>query len=87
MKNIRSWAKSFVWRIIGIWLLGFISWFVTNSWTKATMIVISFHLIRVLMYYFHEGTWEKIPKKYDKRIFRISLILTILSFIILIIFW
>jgi len=85
MKDIRSWAKSFVWRFIGIWLLGLITWLVTHSWAKTTVITVSFHLLRVLMYYFHERAWENVPRRYDKVIFNIFLILTIASFILLLV--
>ena len=84
MKDIRSWAKSFVWRFIGVWLLGFISFLITHSWKETTMIIIIFHMLRVLMYYFHEAVWHKIPKKYDSKIFKLSLSLLILSFVLLI---
>ena len=41
-------------------------------------------MLRVLMYYFHEAVWHKIPKKYDSKIFKLSLSLLILSFVLLI---
>jgi len=86
MKKIRAWAKSFVWRFIGIWLLGLLSFLITKSWKETTFITLSFHFLRVIMYYFHEEAWENIPIKYDLMIFSISFILVILSFEILLIF-
>lgn len=59
--KLRSWVKSVVWRIIGILLLGLISYLVTGNWKEMTIITILFHTIRVILYYFHERIWEQIP--------------------------
>jgi len=56
----RAWVKSVVWRILGIFILGAISWIVTHSWKEMTIITIIFHCVRVILYYFHERIWEKI---------------------------
>lgn len=56
----RSWAKSIVWRVIGIVLLGSISYLVTGDWKKMSLITILFHGIRVILYYYHERVWERI---------------------------
>jgi len=54
----RSWAKSITWRVIGILLLGSISYLITGSWKEMTTITALFHGIRVIMYYYHERVWE-----------------------------
>lgn len=59
-KHSRAWVKSIVWRIIGIVILGGISWVITKSWKEMTLITFVFHGIRVVLYYFHERIWEKI---------------------------
>jgi uncharacterized membrane protein len=56
----RSWVKSIVWRVIGVFLLGGLAWIFTGDWQDTTVITITFHLIRVIMYYYHERAWEKI---------------------------
>ena len=56
----RAWIKSFVWRILGIVILGAIAWLVTHSWKEMTIITIIFHGVRVILYYFHERVWERI---------------------------
>ncbi len=56
----RSWAKSFSWRIVGIFLLGGISYAYTKDWKQTTWITIVFHGIRTVLYYFHERWWERI---------------------------
>jgi len=56
----RSWVKSIVWRVIGIVVLGGISYAITGDWKQMTLITVLFHSIRVVMYYFHERVWERI---------------------------
>ena len=58
--KIRSWVKSVVWRVIGIILLGAISYLITGNWKEMTIITVLFHSIRVILYYFHERLWERI---------------------------
>lgn len=58
--HLRSWTKSIVWRIIGILLLWVISWVVLKDWKEVTLITIVFHVIRFILYYFHERVWDKI---------------------------
>jgi len=56
----RSWVKSVVWRVVGIVILGAISYLITGSWKQMTLITVLFHSIRVVLYYFHERVWERI---------------------------
>ena len=56
----RALVKSLAWRIIGIFVLGIISWLVTRSWKEMSIITIVFHFLRFVMYYFHERIWERI---------------------------
>jgi uncharacterized membrane protein len=56
----RAWMKSFVWRILGIFILGVISWLITRDLKEMTIITALFHGIRLVLYYFHERIWEKI---------------------------
>ncbi len=58
--HARAWIKSIVWRILGIVILGSISWLVTHNWKEMTIITIIFHAVRVILYYFHERVWERI---------------------------
>ena len=58
--RIRSWTKSFVWRIIGMLILGVLTFSVTGSAAEASIITLVFHAIRVILYYFHERLWEMI---------------------------
>jgi uncharacterized membrane protein len=56
----RSLAKTIVWRLIGILILGGIAWAFTHSWTETTYITIAFHIIRTILYYYHERMWDRI---------------------------
>ena len=56
----RSWTKSIVWRVIGIVLLGVISYLITGNRKEMTSITVLFHGIRVIMYYYHERLWERV---------------------------
>jgi uncharacterized membrane protein len=56
----RSWAKSIVWRIIGIALLGVIAYAITGNWKEMTIITVLFHTIRMVLYYCHERIWERV---------------------------
>jgi len=56
----RSWLKSVTWRIVGILVLGLITFVVTGNWKETTLITILFNVIQIIMYYTHERIWEKI---------------------------
>ncbi len=56
----RSWAKSIVWRVIGIALLGGLAWLFTGSWEQTTWITVTFHSLRLVLYYYHERVWERV---------------------------
>lgn len=58
--KLRSWIKSITWRIIGIFLLGGITYIITGNWETTTIIALTFHGIRLFLYYYHERVWEKI---------------------------
>ncbi len=56
----RSWVKSIIWRVIGIFILGGLSWLVTRDWQETTIITVVFHAVRTVLYYYHERMWDKI---------------------------
>ena len=53
-------VKPIVWRIIGVFLLGGITWSITQDWKEMTLITVLFHSIRMVMYYFHERIWLRV---------------------------
>ncbi len=58
--HARAWVKSIVWRILGIVILGFIAWIITDSWKEMSIITLLFHSLRIILYYFHERIWNQI---------------------------
>ncbi len=58
--RLRSWVKSITWRVIGIVILGALVWLFTRDWQETTLITITFHAIRLVLYYYHERAWERI---------------------------
>jgi len=55
---VRSWTKSFTWRVLGIVILILLSYFITGSWVEASLITFVFHAVRVVLYVLHERAWE-----------------------------
>jgi uncharacterized membrane protein len=55
---VRSWTKSFTWRIVGIVILILLSYLITGSWVEASLITFVFHAIRLILYVLHERAWE-----------------------------
>ena len=58
-------VKSIVWRIIGIVLLGGITWVFTRDLEATTIITVLFHSIRLVLYYIHERIWDRIEWGYS----------------------
>ncbi len=58
--HARAWVKSITWRILGAIVLGLITWFTTHNWIETTIITLIFHVIQLVLYYFHERIWERI---------------------------
>ena len=56
----RSFIKSIVWRLLGIAILGLITWTYTKNLEVTTMVTVLFHSLRLMLYYFHERLWERI---------------------------
>ncbi len=52
--------KSITWRIIGVIMLGVITYLITRDWKEMAIITVIFHGIRVVLYYFHERVWERV---------------------------
>lgn len=55
----RSVVKSVVWRTIGVFVLGVITWKLTNNLQTTTSITLLFHSVNLILYYIHERFWEK----------------------------
>jgi uncharacterized membrane protein len=55
---IRSWTKSFTWRILGILILLPLTYIFTGKWESAAALTLIFHIIRMVLYVVHERLWE-----------------------------
>jgi uncharacterized membrane protein len=49
-----------MWRLIGIFVLGTITWLITNNIEATTIITLVFHTTNFILYYYHERYWETI---------------------------
>ena len=56
----RSIAKAITYRIICISMLALVTYVVTRDIMKMTSIVVIFQSIQMIIYYFHERTWERV---------------------------
>ncbi len=56
----RSWVKSITWRILGILILGAITWLYTQDLKVTTGVTLIFHTIRLVLYYYHERLWNRV---------------------------
>lgn len=58
--KIRSWTKSFTWRILGVIILLPLTYLFTGTWESAAALTLVFHLLRVVLFYLHERLWERV---------------------------
>ena len=56
----RSTAKAITYRVICISMLALVTYVVTRDIMKMTSIVVIFQSIQMIIYYFHERTWERV---------------------------
>ena len=56
----RSMAKSLVWRLICIIVSIIVSFFVTGKWDVAVAIGGIYNVTTMVLYYFHERTWNRV---------------------------
>jgi len=58
--RMRSWTKSMTWRVMGIFILMGLGYLFTGNLAEASLITLSFHALRVVLYYVHERAWEHV---------------------------
>lgn len=84
--KIRSLTKSFTWRALGVFILLPLTYLFTGKWESAALLTLVFHLIRMVLYYYHERLWERVSwgrGNNDNRIWLyLSLVLLVISFIL-----
>ena len=57
MTHTSSMAKSVAWRVLGILILGLITYIYTREWVTTTLITLCHHASFVFIYYGHERFW------------------------------
>ncbi len=67
--KIRSVSKSIIWRIVGILILGMITYAYTRHWVQTSIITFLHHGIFLFVFYFHERLWLRMkhPVNLTKR--------------------
>jgi len=58
--NKSSALKSIVWRILGIFVLGAVTYFYTRKWITTTYITLVHHATFLIVFYLHERLWTRI---------------------------
>jgi len=53
-----SMMKSIVWRIMGVFVLGAVTYFYTRRWSITTQITLTHHAFFLIVFYLHERLWE-----------------------------
>jgi len=56
----RSMAKSLVWRLICIIVIIIVSFLLTGKWDVAVAIGSIYNVTTMVLYYFHERTWNRV---------------------------
>ena len=62
-----SFLKSLVWRIMGVLVLGTITYLYTRQWITTTYITFVHHATFLLVFYLHERLWRTITMKPKKK--------------------
>jgi len=67
--KIRSATKSILWRIVGIIILGSVTYFYTHKWSQTSLITFIHHGVFLFVFYIHERIWNKCkrPVSYTAR--------------------
>lgn len=55
----RSMLKSAIWRVLGVLILGTVTYGFTGSWAQTTAITFIHHAVFLMVYYLHERAWLK----------------------------
>jgi len=68
MHNHRqSILKSLIWRIMGVVILGAVTYAFTHSWLITTLVALIHHATFLLVFYLHERIWVKVRIEGKKR--------------------
>ncbi len=83
--RIKSLIKSIAWRLMGVLILGVITYAYTRNWVQTSLITVLHHGIFLIVFYVHERVWLRIDVKsiLKKRILKCITYETILGNVIL----
>lgn len=56
----QSILKSVLWRILGVFILGAVTYLYTHNWFITTMVTFIHHATFLVVFYLHERAWTKI---------------------------
>jgi len=59
---IRSWVKSAIWRVMGVIILGAVTYFYTHHWIQTSWITFLHHGVFLIIFYLH----ERLHLKYNR---------------------
>ena len=57
--KVRSATKSILWRLMGVAILGGVTYFYTRHWVQTGLITFIHHGVFLFVFYFHERIWNK----------------------------
>ena len=63
VSHIESMVRSTIWRIMGVLVLGIITYAFTGSWMQTTIITFAHHGAFLFIYYAHERMWIWIKRR------------------------
>ena len=58
--QVRSFTKSFIWRIVGVIILGAVTYFYTRQWVQTSWITFLHHGVFLFVFWIHERFWLKV---------------------------
>lgn len=63
----RSMIRSIIWRLLGVGVLGVVTWMFTRSWIQTGLITVIHHGMFLIIYYLHERLWQLIGNRVTGR--------------------
>lgn len=64
--HLSSLGKSVVWRIMGVFVLGSVTYFFTRHWVITTAITLVHHATFLAVFYLHERAWRRAKRPTGK---------------------
>ena len=55
--QVRSWVKSAIWRVVGVLILGLVTYAYTRSWIQTSWVTFLHHGVFLIVFALHERFW------------------------------